>query len=108
MIIRRALILVFAAISMFGCVTGSAVAHTTGMMAGVMEVEDHGHRHDEDSRTVHGVTHQHGTADHTHDTPSFSVPVRWFWPAAVAPSPDSPTIMMPFSVRTTQDRPPRA
>jgi hypothetical protein len=100
--------LAFAVISMFGCVTGSTVAHTTGTLAAILQADDHGHRHSEDNSIVHGVAHHQGMADHTHDTPSFLLAYQW----VASPSADAwvhavPAIG-PFDLSGKLHRPPRS
>jgi hypothetical protein len=107
-LVVRALILAMAAVSMFVCVTGSAIAHTSDALATMVEVHGHGHQHDEDASTLHGMSHKQGTADHTHDTPSFLGMSVWFWPAAILRATGARPAMTTLNIRVTLERPPRA
>jgi hypothetical protein len=107
-IVRRALILVFAAISMFGCVMTSAMAHTAGQLAEAMTVESHGHPHAEDSRTLHEMAHAGGTADLSHDSPCSIATIATSWAAESPAWVDSRFSMAQFGLSCTTERPPRA
>jgi len=105
-IARRTLILVFATISMFGCITTSAMAHTTGQLAEAMSVESH--RHAEDAGTLHEMAHAGGMADLSHDSPCATATV-------VTPSANMSSAwikgdfsMGEFGLACMMERPPRA
>lgn len=105
--IRRLLILLFAAISMFGCATGSAMAHTTNVITTTIASDDHGHSHDRQNGIGNGVSGHHNAADHTHDTPHFPalIVVSWTVPSIgwfQGVSGDSV-----LGIAHTMDRPPR-
>ncbi len=106
-LVVRALILAIAVVSMFVCVTGSAIAHTTGALATIVEVDGHGHQHGEDASTLHGMSHKQGTADHTHDTSSFLATNALFWPAVVVQRIGARLAMATFNIRVPLERPPR-
>tara|TARA_R110002020_G_scaffold25225_17_gene82186 strand:+ start:2854 stop:3198 length:345 start_codon:yes stop_codon:yes gene_type:complete len=107
-LVVRALILALALVGMFVCVTGSTIAHTSGALAKVVEIDVHGHQHDEDASTLHGMSHKQGTADHTHDTPGFLGTNVWFWPTASLQATGARRSMVTLDVQVTLERPPRA
>jgi hypothetical protein len=107
-LVVRALILAMAVVSMFVCVTGSAIAHTSGALATIVEFDIHGHQHGEDTSTLHGMSHKQGTADHTHDTPGFLGTNDWFWPTASLHATGARRTIVTLDVRVTLERPPRA
>ena len=105
--LRRLLILLFAAISMFGCATGSAMSHTSDTVAAAISSDDHGHGHDGQGSIGNGVAGHHNAADHTHDTPHFPELIVASWTVPSIGWFQGVSGESVLGIAHTMDRPPR-